>query len=199
MEPFSNPVSQIPAMARGALRPLALLTAGALSAALGAYWLVLVPAQENVLSVQRAYDAERQKQVSLRRARTTQEHVLILQDKVRAVWQTLPTQRDFEATAIKVAELGRSARVSIPGMNYQHEEPEDALPAKASLSFRVTGRYYDLYRFIHRLENMQTFMVIKQLDASRAKRAGRRKAHDVELNISVMTFLKPDQKTAEAT
>ncbi len=199
MGPFSIPVSQIPAVARAALRPLALLTAGALCAALGAYWLVLVPAQEDLLGVQRAYDAERQKQVGLRRARATQEEALILQDNVSAVWKTLPTQRDFEATAIKVAELGRSARVSIPGMNYTHKEPEDALPAKASLSFKVTGRYHDLYRFIHRLENMQTFMVIKQLDATRAKQARGRKAHGVQLNISVMTFLKPDPEATEAT
>ena len=199
MPSLSNWLFYLPRLAREALRPLALLAVLAVGVAAGTYWVLLVRADHDLLAVRSAYEVERQRQVTLRRDREVQEHARELKKELGTIWKMLPPEKDFAALAIEIAELAGKVRVSIPGMNYTQKQVEEGLPDEGSLSFRATGRYRDIYRFIHQLETMDTYLVIERLDASQAS-AGRGKgAHAVQFNIDVVTFLKSDPAPPETT
>ncbi len=199
MATLSSPGSQIPRQGLHALRPLGLLTILAICGAIGAYWLLLVPAEKERMNLQTTYDTARQRQLELHRERTTQEDVRRLQQQLAAVWGTLPAQTDFASTAIEISELARSERVSVPGMSYRHTKAEGGLPAKAALTFTATGDYRHIYRFIHRLESREPYLVIEQLDAARTMGSRRKGSHAVKLSIRVVTFLKPPPALTEAS
>ena len=183
-------VPQLPRLAGQALRPLALLSLLGLLGALGAYWYVLVPAQENVETLRAAYEQERQKQTALRVKRKTQEDVRQIRKELVGVWKMIPAQKDFAEMAITISELAKEVRVLVPGMKYSHDKADGNLPMKASLSFQATGKYRDIYRFLHRLETTEPYLVIEQLNAARTEEPGRRAKHQVQFNIRVVTFLK---------
>ncbi len=199
MATFPSLGSQFPRTAGQALQPLVLLTILTMCCAIGAYWLLLVPAEQDLVILQTTYGAARQKQLELHRARTTQEEVRTLQRQLAAIWETLPAQTEFAATAIAISELARSVDVTIPGMNYEHKKAKGGLPARATLTFRATGDYRHIYRFIHRLESREPYLVIERLDAARSGGSRRKGSHAVQLNIRVVTFLKPTPSLAETS
>ncbi len=189
----------IPRFAVHALRPLAGLTGLAVLCATGAYFMVLAPAQEALEVAQTAYESARAKQAGLRQSRITQEQARQLQTELVTVWKLLPQEQKFASMAVEISELARSSRVTVPGMNYGNAVASQGLPAKASLSFSATGNYRDIYRFIQRLENMEPYLVIEKLDASRTKNRKQKASHAVRMNIEVTTFLKRTPPAAEAT
>ena len=199
MAMFPSLDSQFLRTAAQALRPLILLTVLTMCCAIGAYWLLLVPAEQDLLRLSTTYGAARQKQLELHRARTTQEEVRTLQRQLAAVWETLPAQTEFAATAIAISELARTVGVMIPGMNYEHEKAKRGLPARATLTFRATGDYRHIYHFIHRLESREPYLVIERLDAARTSGSLRKGSHAVQLNIRVVTFLKPTPSLTETS
>ncbi len=189
----------IPRLAVHALRPLAGVTGLAVLCAAGAYFMVLAPAQEALEVAQTAYESARAKQAGLRQSRITQEQARQLQTELVTVWKLLPQEQKFASMAVEISELARSSRVTVPGMNYGNAVASQGLPAKASLSFSATGNYRDIYRFIQRLENMEPYLVIEKLDASRTKNRKQKASHAVRMNIKVTTFLKQSPPAAEAT
>lgn len=199
MESLSRPAFQIPRAALQALRPLGLLTFLALCGVFGAYWLILVPAEETLATRQATYEAARQEQLQLHRTRTTQEEVRRLQRHLATIWATLPAQQEFASMAIAISDLARSVRVSVPGMSYAHKKAEGGLPAKAALTFKATGDYRHIYRFIHELESREPYLVIEHLGAVRTGGSLQKGEHAVQLNIRVITFLKPNSSPGEAT
>lgn len=192
-------IPQIPRLAARALRPLGLLTLLALMLAFGTYVYLLVPAEEHLVTLRASYEKARQRQITLWRERKTQEEGRQIQRDLGAIWERLPSQRDFAGMAIAISELARKVRVSVPGMTYNHEKAQQGLPTKASLSFQATGKYRDIYRFIHRLETTEPYLVIEQLNASRAQDSGQGVTHHVRFNMRVVTFLKPNPFATEAS
>ncbi|MGH7206078.1 MAG: type 4a pilus biogenesis protein PilO [Nitrospiraceae bacterium] len=189
-------VPSISRLARRALLPLTLLTGLSLGVSVGAYSLCLVPAQERLTRAEEAYQTVKQEQATLQTARKTQEQMRVAQRQLEDVWRVLPTQNQFAALAVAISELGRSERVSIPGMSYSLSKAEEGLPAKASLSFKATGEYAAIYRVIHRLETTDPYLVIESLDAARAPKSERSTSTLVVFNVRVATFLRPHVPTA---
>ncbi|HNK16712.1 MAG TPA: hypothetical protein PLZ20_19290, partial [Nitrospira sp.] len=87
-------------------------------------------------------------------------------------------------------------RVTIPGMQYAVERsPADGMPVKASISFSVTGDYAAVYRFIHRLESADSYVVIESLNASRTAKSDKGSSSSVVFHVTVATFLRPNPPT----
>ncbi len=192
MQPLPLSHFDLPRQAWMVLRPLGMATALIVAAAAASYWYLLVPAEERLHMTQMAYQAERNQHAKLRWERKHQEEVLQLQRELEEVWTVLPEQKEFASMAVAISNLAGSERVSIPGMTYSHDKAEQGLPAKASLTFTATGRYKAIYRFIHRLERTEPYLVIEQLDAAQASSSREKGTPSVRFNIRVTTFLKPD-------
>jgi hypothetical protein len=192
MRPLSLSFSPIPRLAARGLWPLGLLTVLALGIGIGAYLLVLIPAEGRLARAEAAYEAARQAQLQQQAARKTQETFRQTQKDLEKVWETLPAQKQFAALAVAISELGRAVSVSIPGMTYTLQKVEEGLPAKASLAFRAVGEYGAIYRFLHRLETTEPYLFIESLDVSRTSEPNRAALTLLAFNVRVVTFLRPD-------
>ena len=192
MRPLSLSFSPIPRLAALGLWPLGLLTVLALGIGIGAYLLVLIPAEERLARAEAAYEAARQAQLQQQAARKTQETFRQTQKDLEQVWETLPAQKQFAALAVAISELGRAVAVSIPGMTYTLQKVEEGLPAKATLAFRAVGEYGAIYRFLHRLETTEPYLFIESLDVSRTSEPNRAALTLLAFNVRVVTFLRPD-------
>src|SRR5579885_1866987 len=177
---LSSPAS--PAMRLGArsLTPLALLALMAVTAAAGVAVLLWQPAQERLAAADAAYVTSRQQQGRQKAIRKTVEDLA-------AVWKELPARTEFPALILAVSELAQHDQVVIPGMSYTVEPVEHQRVLKASMTFRVAGAYPAIRRFLHRIETMNSYVVIESLNASRD-----REGHGVEFSIRAVTFLRPE-------
>ncbi|MEW6246278.1 MAG: type 4a pilus biogenesis protein PilO [Nitrospirota bacterium] len=193
---FGLTVPSVSRPAQWALVSLALVTVLSLGMSAGISSLWLAPAEERLARAEAAYHAGKQDQVKLQAARKTQEQIRTAQRELENVWLVLPTQHQFAALAMAISELGRAEQVSIPGMTYASQKGEEGLPVKASLSFKATGDYAAIYRFIHRLETTDPYLVIESLDATRASKSERSASTLVVFNVRVATFLRPQVSTA---
>lgn len=156
----------------------------------------LSPAQEHLAQTEAAYQTAVRAQAAVQAKRKTQEAMRAIQLKLGEVWRGLPTETEFSSLALAISELGRSERVTIPGMQYAVERSHaDGMPVKASLSFSVTGDYAAVYRFIHRLESADSYVVIESLDASRTAKSDKGRASSVVFHVKVATFLRPNPPT----
>lgn len=159
------------------------------------YLLVVKPADDRLVSAEIGYaQAKKELEQSYER-RALLERVQKAQGQLNALWRALPAQDHYAALAMAISELGKAEHVTIPGMSYHVEKSEGILPTKATLTFRVTGDYAAIYRFIHRLETSETYLVIEGLDAARADKGMHAASHLVVFHVTVATFLQPPQPT----
>lgn len=179
---------------------LPLVVALVLSIGVSGYLYIncLRPAEERMGRAEAAFQTAKQQHATLQATRTLQERVKATTQQLSDVWQVLPTQNEFTSLAMAISELGRAERVLIPGMSYDLQpKKDDGLPIMASVSFTATGEYAAIYRFIHRLETTEPYLVIESLNATRASKAD----HDegaatlVVFQIKVATFLRPNPPT----
>ncbi len=184
-------------VAQRGLVPLLMLALISTALAVFAYLLVWVPGDHRVRVSEQGYEKSKQQQGQLLAARALQERAREATREVAAVWQGLPTEEEFASLAVAITELGRAEQVGIPGMAYRVAKREGPLPVKATMSFKVSGEYGAIYRFLHRLETAKSYLVIESLDAARADKSAQAKSHVVVCNITVATFLRPVAPTAE--
>lgn len=174
---------------------MSLVTLSCVMAA-GVYLVQHVSAQQHLAETDIAYQAAMREQATLRANRRTQEEMRAIKVQLDNVWRGLPTETEFASLALAISELGRTERVRIPGMQYGIEPTKVAgLPVKGSLSFSVTGPYAAVYRFIHRLESSDSYVVIESLDASRSAKTEQGASADVVFHVTVVTFLRPNPPT----
>jgi Tfp pilus assembly protein PilO len=166
-----------------------------LVSAVGSYWFILAPGENRLIRAQAAYDDGRSAHARQEQARRLQEQMRSGKQDIEKVWETLPTQNQFPALAVAISELGKTVNVSIPGMTHAIQKSEDEMPVKGSLTFKVVGEYADIYRFIHRLEAADYYLVIESLDAARAGSVTSAGRAQVVFNVRVVTFLRPDALT----
>lgn len=192
---IKSPLSKIPRPALYGLIPLMAFVAVGIGCLLGSYWLLLEQSRSRVETLQAAYEEARQVHGKRVAAKQVQGQVLRSQRDLEKLWETLPTQRQFPALAVAISEFGKHVGVSIPGMTYSTEPSKTGLAVEGSLRFTAIGEYTDIYRFIHRLETTQSYLVVESLDVTRAggHTAGGKSL--VQLNVRVVTFLRPDPST----
>lgn len=176
--------------------PLMSVTVMAGLLAATSYLYRLSPAQEHLAQAEAAYHTAVRAQAALQANRKTQEEMRAIKLKLDEVWRGLPTETEFASLALAISELGRSERVTIPGMQYAVERSHaDGMPVKASISFSVTGDYAAVYRFIHRLESADSYVVIESLNASRTAKGEKGSGSSVVFHVTVSTFLRPNPPT----
>ena len=161
------------------------------------YLWVVKPADDRLLSAQAGYEQAKKELERSYERRALFERAQKAQGQLNALWQALPTQHHYAALAMAISELAKAEHVAIPGMSYHVEKSEGVLPTKATLTFRVTGDYAAIYRFIHRLETSESYLVIERLDAARADKEMHAASHLVVFNVTVATFLQPAQPTSD--
>ena len=173
------------------LMPLSLVTIISAGCAVFLYLGIREPVLLRLEQAEEAFQTAKQNQEQLSRTRVLQEKVRTAQQQVEDVWKGLPTQHEFASFAMAISEVGRLERVAIPGMAYHVEKAEGAVPVKATLTFKVTGAYGSIYRFIHRLEMTEPYLVIERLDAARLDKSDRASSTLLVFNVKVATFLRP--------
>lgn len=187
--------STIPRHAFHGLIPLTLCVAVGLGCALGSYWLFLAPSRSRIETAHAAYETARLTHAQRIEAKRIQERVRHSQHDLEAVWTQLPTQRQFPALAVAISEFGHHVGVSIPGMTYSTQPSQTGLALEGALRFRAVGEYADIYRFIHRLETSPSYLVIESLEVTTSGRNSASGKSLIELNVRVVTFLRPDAST----
>jgi Tfp pilus assembly protein PilO len=178
----------VPMMALRCLLPLAMLTALSVTGTTLAYVLCLGPAQQRRAGAEQAYQTAKLAQSTLQAARTQQVRARAAQRQLDLVRQALPAQDEFTPLAMALGELGKSEHVIIPGMNYDVKTAEGSYPAKATIAFRASGDYAAVYRFLHRLETVEPYLVIESLDVGSEHKKD--STARVVVNIKVATYLR---------
>lgn len=178
------------------LIPLTAFVAVGIGCVLGSYWLLLVPSRSHVNTLQAAYDEARQAYEKRVAGKQVQELVRNTQQDLEHLWETLPSQRQFPALAVSISEFGKHVGVSIPGMTYSTQPSKSGLAVEGSLRFRAIGEYTDIYRFIHRLETIPSYLVIESLDVTRSGVHTAAGKSLVELNVRVVTFLRSNASSS---
>lgn len=187
--------SQIPRPALYGLIPLIVFVAVGIGCVLGSYWLLLEPSRSRVESLEAAYAEAGQAHGKRVASKQVQELVRRSQRDLEKLRETLPPQSQFPALAVAISEFGKHVGVSIPGMTYSTQPSNSGLAVEGSLRFRAIGEYANIYRFIHRLETAQSYLVIESLDVTRSGVHTTTGKSLVELNVRVVTFLRPDPST----
>ena len=171
--------------------PLGLVTLAAVGCAIFLYLGIRGPALSRLEQAEVAFQSAKRNQEQGLRTRAVQEKARTAQQQAEDVWKGLPTQNEFASFAMTISEMGRLEHVALPGMTYHVEKAIGALPTKATLTFTVTGDYGSIYRFIHRLERTERYLVIEQLDATRMEASDRTSRTLLVFNVKVATFLRP--------
>ncbi len=177
--------------------PLSLVTLTTVGCAVFLYVGIREPAGSRLEQAETAFQTAKQNQAQLSRTRVLQEQARTAQQHIEDVWKGLPTQNEFASFAMAISEVGRLEHVAIPGMAYHVEKAEGAVPVKATLTFKVTGSYGAIYRFIHRLELTEPYLVIERLDAARLDKSDRASSTLLVFNVKVATFLRPSPPGAQ--
>ena len=189
---FSLPMAQLQRFV-----PLGLVTVIVVGCAAFLYIGIREPALSRLEQAEMDFQTAKQNQEQLQRTRVLQEKARIAQQQVEDLWKGLPTQNEFASFAMAIAEMGKLERVAIPGMAYHVEKAEGTVPVKATLTFKVTGNYGAVYRFIHRLEMTEPYLVIERLDAARLDKSDRALSTLLVFNVKVATFLRPSLPGAQ--
>lgn len=189
--------STLPAALLRRFVPLGLVTLTAVGCAAFLDIGIRDPALSRREQAETAYQTAKQNQEQLHRTRALQEKVRTAQQHVEDVWKGLPTHNEFAAFAMAISEVGRLEHVALPGMAYHVEKAEGAVPVKATLTFKVTGDYGAIYRFIHRLEMTEPYLVIERLDAARLDKSDHAASTLLVFNVKVATFLRPSPPGAQ--
>jgi Tfp pilus assembly protein PilO len=177
--------------------PLGLVALIAVGCAAFLYIGIREPALSRLEQAEIDFQTAKQNQEQLHRTRALQEKARIAQQQVEDVWKGLPTHNEFASFAMAISEKGKLERVAIPGMTYHVEKAEGVVPVKATLTFKVTGSYSAIYRFIHRLETTESYLVIERLDAARLDKSDRASSTLLVFNVKVATFLRPSLPGAQ--
>jgi Tfp pilus assembly protein PilO len=196
---FNIAVPAVPTTALRGLIPLAMLTVLSIAGATLVYALGLSPAEQHLVNAEQAFQSAKQAQAALQGARTQQARARSAQQQLDLVRQALPSHEEFTPLAMALTELGKSEHVAIPGMGYDIKKSEEGQPAKATIAFRASGDYASVYRFIHRLETVDPYVVIESLDVAREQTSKSSSSARIVVNIKVATYLRQVQPTVKSS
>jgi len=139
-----------------------------------------IPAQNDLSEVTTSYETARHKLLQLRVGRGTLLSLI-------AAEQHLPSRNNFAAVVLVLSMSAEKEHVMIPGVDYSFEALKDTSVRKAVMTFKATGQYEAIRRFIYRLETSDSYLSIESLSVARAHQSGQ-----VTFSLRVVTFVKPD-------
>lgn len=191
------PTIRLPKPMRRGLAPLMSLAALSLVGAGLMYACWLRPAQDALLRAEHAYQAAKQTQATLQRTKALQVQAQTAQQQLDLVTRALPKQEEFTSLAMTLADLGKHEQILIPRMGYDIKKPEEGRLVKATMAFKATGDYAAIYRFLHRLETTESYLVIERLDVG-SEHSQKASAGRVMVNITVATYLRQERRNGTA-
>ncbi len=169
--------------------PLSCALGLAVMAAVVCDLVYLGPAQERMDQAAEAYRAARSAITAIETARAAQQAARMTKSRIEAFEASLPAQQEFATLAMRISDWGRAEHLSIPSMTYTLGRSAGKKPVKGTISFVVTGEYQAIYRFIHKLETTESYLVIEEL---RAARSGKDSNSRVAFSMKIATFLRPE-------
>ena len=185
----SLPVVTLPKTALRRLVPLGVLTGLSLLGTVVSYGYGMKPAQDHLQLAEQAYQSAKQAQAALQQSHAQQLRARTAQRQLETERAALPTREEFTSLALALSELAKREQVKIPGMSYDIQKSDRTQPVKATITFRATGDYAAIYRFVHRMETAEHYLVIESLDVAREQKRAMAGA-GVVVNIKVATYLR---------
>ncbi|MEQ1793149.1 MAG: type 4a pilus biogenesis protein PilO [Nitrospira sp.] len=197
---FSNIARlSMPKTAFRSLIPLAVLTVLSLAGAALIHTVWLNPAQQQLMTAEQAYQAAKQAHAGLQGSRIQQTQARAAQQQLDLAKEALLSQEEFTSLAMALMELGKTEHVSIPGMGYDIKKAEGTHPTKATITFQATGDYAAVYRFIHRVETVDPYVVIESLDVASEHARKESVSGRVVVHIHVATYLRQGPPPARSS
>jgi len=108
------------------------------------------------------------------------------QEAVADLEKTLLTQQELALLADRLPAMARRHQLAIPGVSYQTERQKEGEVRKISFSFKVSGRYSDIRRFIHEVEGLQKFLYIQDMAITSSDKDSDR----LELQVGMVAILR---------
>jgi Tfp pilus assembly protein PilO len=99
--------------------------------------------------------------------------------------QAIPPYAEFSGLIEELLVLSSRARLEIDQISYRSEMLKDTPLLQYRLDFNVSGRYEQLKRFIHALEQSRRLLVIRQISLQESDAEG------VSLRLSIESYFRP--------
>ena len=101
----------------------------------------------------------------------------------------IPPYREFTDLVNELHGMAADAGLGLTQISYGRKEEKDAL-LRYTLGFNLTGKYADLKKFVHLVEQSPRLMLIEQISL---QGGGRDEASEVRLQLNVTTFFRAGQ------
>ena len=162
------------------------MTLAALLGCLTIYVALVRPTQERLVDARETLNVLHQKHLSEETAKQTQQ-------TLERFWQDLPTQQEFTHLGVRINTIAKHNEVSIPGMEYRVASSKNKTGPQGSMTFRASGSYKAIRRFIHQLEKTGPYLIIEKLTAERTKQTD-----DLIFTLQIGTFFRPSSANGTA-
>lgn len=129
----------------------------------------------------------RQRQLEYERSGLPVSAAEQLDRNIRQFRELIPQQRDFSVFLGELFTWAGQAGLEIGQISYQLKQEETGY-LRYSLSFSVNGKYDQVKKFVHLLENTRRILVIEGISLSGAN--SREKGQRVSLNIEIATYFQ---------
>lgn len=162
-----------------------------LLANLGFWWIVVRPLevrisekQEQKLSAKKTEQASAQK---LEKIREVHEHVMQTKEDVRRFFDDMLSVRAERFVPFQTAlhRVGKEFKVSPQRAAITHQELEQEGIEVFAFTFPLNGGYENLREFLAKLEQLDQFIIVRQISLRSAAKEGGR---NLQLDIAVETY-----------
>jgi len=138
-----------------------------------------------------------QKQLRAREAKLAESGVPVsdverMETDLQKFSQLIPEKQKFADFIGELFDWAKQSQLSIRQVSYQPEIDKDTKFLNYGLSFSVQGRYAQLKKFIHLLENSNRLLIID--DITLAGRKQKDKAANVSLQIKLTTYFQEGER-----
>lgn len=101
----------------------------------------------------------------------------------------IPPYREFTGLIKELHAMAADAGLDLTQISYSRKEEKDAL-LRYTLGFNLAGKYADLKKFAHLMEQSPRLMLIEQISL---QGGGRDETSEVRLQLTVATFFRAGQ------
>ncbi len=98
----------------------------------------------------------------------------------------IPPHREFTGLISELHRLAADAGLELTQISYSRKEEKDAL-LRYNLGFNLAGKYADIKKFVHLVEQSPRLMLIEQISLHGG---GREEMSEVRLQLNVATFFR---------
>lgn len=120
-----------------------------------------------------------------------QQFVLASQD-LDEFYRSIPVYADFTGLISELVNLSAQAGLDITQINYQPERDLQGALLRYDLAFNVSGRYEQLKKFIHTLEQSDRLLIIRSIGLQSSNEGG------VNLRLSLETYFRTEAVAHES-